>query len=250
MAILERGWRREGIRPGLTNNTEYGAGEFPRPPTGFAAQSTSRPLSMIQSQQTEEAYSDLINLRRELERVQRERDKSNLDRDGAKLERYQAILERDQAILERDQARRYLTMIRAEYQQEQKVRENEANLAAKFRAGKIQRKQREFVRQKKKGTTSTEPAATGSRPESRMEVDEVSRSGGRLNVDRVAQEHRVAQKRGARSVDTTRAGALRAQSRCATNTAIDGGHALEIRRQFKPKQQSNRREFIASQRAA
>ena len=36
--------------PGLSNYTEYGAGEFPlpsRPPAGFAAQSTSRPLSMV-----------------------------------------------------------------------------------------------------------------------------------------------------------------------------------------------------------
>ena len=44
--------------PGLSNNTEYGAGEFPlpaRPPAGFAAQSTSRPLSMIRCQQIEEA---------------------------------------------------------------------------------------------------------------------------------------------------------------------------------------------------
>ena len=104
--------------PGLSNNTEYGAGEFPlstRPPAAFPAQSTSRPLSMIRSQQTEEAYPDLSNLKKELERVQRERDESNLDRDGAKLERDQANLERDQAILERDQARRDLNMIGAEY---------------------------------------------------------------------------------------------------------------------------------------
>ena len=36
--------------PGLSNTTEYSAGEFPlptRPPVGFAAQSSSRPLSMI-----------------------------------------------------------------------------------------------------------------------------------------------------------------------------------------------------------
>ena len=61
--------------PGLNNNTEYGAGEFPlptRPPAGFPAQSTSRPLSMIQSQQTEEAYPDLSSLKRELEKAQRE----------------------------------------------------------------------------------------------------------------------------------------------------------------------------------
>ena len=135
--------------PGLSNNTGYGAGEFPlptRPPAGFAAQSTSRPLSMIRSQQTKEAYPDLSNLKRELESAHRERDKSNLDRDGAKLERYQANLERDQAILERDQARRYLNMIRAEYQQEQKVRKNEANFEQlKSEMEKIQRRQREFA---------------------------------------------------------------------------------------------------------
>ena len=50
------------INPGLSNNTEYGEGEFPlptRPPVGFAAQSTTRPLLMLRSQQTEEAYPDL-----------------------------------------------------------------------------------------------------------------------------------------------------------------------------------------------
>ena len=65
--------------PGLSNNTEYGAGEFPlpaRPPVGLAAQSTSRPSSMIRSQQTEEAYPDLSSLKRELERAQREKDKA------------------------------------------------------------------------------------------------------------------------------------------------------------------------------
>ena len=106
--------------PGFIKRTEYGAGEFPlptRPPAGFAAQSTSRPLSMIRSQQTDEVYPDLSSLKRELERKKRERDKANLDRDGAKLERYQENLERDQAILERDQARRDLNMIRGEYQQ-------------------------------------------------------------------------------------------------------------------------------------
>ena len=61
--------------PDLSNNTEYGAREFPlpnRPPAGFVAQSTSRPLSMIRSQQTEEAYPDLSNLKKELDRAQRE----------------------------------------------------------------------------------------------------------------------------------------------------------------------------------
>ena len=101
---------------GSGKNIEYGAGEFPlptRPPARSAGQSTdpraSKPPSMIRSQQTEETYPDLSNLRRELERKQRERNKANLDRDGAKLERDQAILERDQAILETDQARRDLS---------------------------------------------------------------------------------------------------------------------------------------------
>ena len=171
----------------LNNTTEYGAGEFPlpaRPPLGPAGQYTSRPLSMIRSQQTEESYPDL-NLKRNLER-----DKANLDRDGAKLERDQANLERDQAILERDQARRDLNMISAGYQQEQKVRENEANHEQlKSQMEKIQRRQREFARQKGKGTRTAEQATAASRPESRMEVDEVLRSGGRFNLDRASQEH-------------------------------------------------------------
>ena len=179
--------------PGLNNTTQYGAGEFQlptRPTIGSAGQSMSRPLSMIWPQQTEEAYPDLSSLKRELERAQRERDTANLDRDGAKLERDQANLERDQAILERDQARRDLNMIRAEYQQEQKVRENEANCEQlKSQMEKIQRRQREFARQKEKGTRTAEQATAGSRPESRMEVDEVPRSGGRFNSDRAAQEH-------------------------------------------------------------
>ena len=93
-------------------------------------------------------------------------------------------------ILERDQARRDLNMIRAEYQLEQKVRENEANCEQlKSEMEKIQRRQREFARQKEKRTRTTEPAATGSRPESRMEMDEVARPSSRFNLDRAAQEH-------------------------------------------------------------
>ena len=67
-------------------------------------------------------------------------------------------------ILERDQARRDLNMIRAEYQQEQRVRENEANCE---QMEKIQRTQRELARHKEKGTRTTEPADTGSIPELR-----------------------------------------------------------------------------------
>ena len=40
-----------------------------------------------------------------------------------------------------------------------------------------------------KGSRTTERAAAGSRPESRMEVDEAPRSKRRLNLDRAAQEH-------------------------------------------------------------
>ena len=75
--------------PGLGNNTEYGAGEFPlpvRPSARSASQSTSRPPSMTRAQQTEETYPDLSNLKKELERAQREKNKANLDRDSAKLQ--------------------------------------------------------------------------------------------------------------------------------------------------------------------
>ena len=82
---------------------------------------------MTRVQQTEEAYPDLSTLKRELERTQRERNKANLDRDQAKLERDQANLERDQAVIKKDQARRELDMLKAEHQQEQRVRENAAN---------------------------------------------------------------------------------------------------------------------------
>ena len=70
--------------PGLSNNTEYGAGEFPlptRPSARSAGQSMSKTPSMTRAQQTEEAYPDLSTLKRELERTQRERNKANFDRD-------------------------------------------------------------------------------------------------------------------------------------------------------------------------
>ena len=126
---------------------------------------------------------------RELERAQRERDKANLDRDDAKLERDQAKLERDQAVLERDQAWSDLSMLRVEYLQEQRVRENEANCELNSEIEKLQRRQRELARQKEKRTRTREPAATASRPESRMEGDEAPRTSGRFNLDRATQEH-------------------------------------------------------------
>ena len=70
------------------------------------------------------------------------------------------------------------------------MRENEANCEQlKSELEKIQRRQREFDRQKEKGTRTTERTAAGSRPESPMEVDEAPRSKGGFNLDRAAQEH-------------------------------------------------------------
>ena len=177
--------------PGLGNNTEYGAGEFPlpiRPSARSAGQSTSKTPSMKRAQQTEEAYPDLCALKRELERTQRERNKANLDRDQAKLDRDQANLERDQAVIEMDQARRELDMLKAERQQEQRVPENAANCEQlKPELERIQQRQRELDMQK--GARPRERMVTSSRPESRMEVDEATRLKGRFNLDRAAQEH-------------------------------------------------------------
>ena len=78
--------------PSLSNNTEYGAGEFTLPNRSSprsAGQHTSKTPSMTREQQKEEAYPDLSSLKRELERTQSERNKTNLDRDQAKLERNQ-----------------------------------------------------------------------------------------------------------------------------------------------------------------
>ena len=83
--------------PGLSNTMEHGAVEFPLPTrltTRIGTQSSSKALYMIRSQQTQEAYPDLSNLKRELKRAQRERDQANLDRDQAVLEK-EVILERD-----------------------------------------------------------------------------------------------------------------------------------------------------------
>ena len=159
--------------PGLSNNTEYGAGEFPmpvRPSVRSTGQSTSRIPLMSRAQQTGEAYPNVSVMKRELERTQRERNKANLDRD-------QAVLERDQAKVERDQARRELDMMRAEQLQAERVRENAANCEQlKSELERIQRRQRELDMQK--GARPKERVLTGSRPESRMEVNEAPRSKG------------------------------------------------------------------------
>ena len=59
--------------PGLSNNTEYGAGEFPlptRPSARSTGQSSSKVPSMTRAQQTTEAYPDLGVLKKELEKTQ------------------------------------------------------------------------------------------------------------------------------------------------------------------------------------
>ena len=90
--------------------------------------------------------------------------------------------------IESDQARRELDILKAEHQQEQRVRENAANCEQlKSELEKIQRRQRELDMQK--GARAKERTAAGSRPETRMEVDEAPRSKGRFNLDRAAREH-------------------------------------------------------------
>ena len=173
------------------NNTEYGAREFPlptRPSARSTGQSSSKVPSMTRAQQTTEAYPDLGVLKKELEKTQRERNKANLDRDQARLDREKAQLERDQAVIERDPTLRSLEMLRADHQQELRVRENAANCEQlKSEMERIEQRQRELDAQK--GARPKERVVTSSRPESRMEVDEAPRARGRFNLDREAREH-------------------------------------------------------------
>ena len=172
--------------PGQSNNTEHGAGEFPlptRPTARSAGQSSSKVPSMTRAQQTTEAYPDLGILKKELEKAQKERNKANLDRDQAKLDREKIQLERNQAVNERDQTLKLLEMLRAEHQQELRVREN----VAKSELERIEQRQRELDAQK--GARPKERVVTSSRPESRMEVDEAPRARGRFNLDRETREH-------------------------------------------------------------
>ena len=178
--------------PGLSNISEYGAGEFPlptRPPAGAGTQSTSKPPSMFRLQQTEESYPDLSSIKRELDRAHRERDKANLDRDQAALDRDQAKLDHDQAILERDNAILDQDLLMAEREHEQRLQESIANCdQIKSEIERLQRRQQVVASGKEKKETTTEPVVTRSRPESRMEVDEAPRSSGRFNLNRVAQK--------------------------------------------------------------
>ena len=119
---------------------------------------------MTRVQQTTEAYPDLGVLKKELEKTQRERNNANLDLDQAKLDREKAQLERDQAVIERDQTLRLLEMLRAEHQQELRVRENAANCEQlKSEMERIEQRQRELDAQK--GARPKERVVTSSRPE-------------------------------------------------------------------------------------
>ena len=78
----------------------------------------------------------------------------------------------------------------AEREQEQRLQESVANCdQIKSEKERLQSRQQAVVSGKEKSRTTTELAVAGSKPESRMEVDETPRTSGRFSLDRVAQEH-------------------------------------------------------------
>ena len=81
-------------------------------------------------------------------------------------------------------------MLGAERDQIQKLQENTANCdQIKSKIERLQKRQPEIASAKeRKMKKSIEPLMTRSRPDSKMEVDETPRSGGQLNLDRIAQE--------------------------------------------------------------
>ena len=131
----------------------------------------------------EKAYPDVKKLRRELEKSHKDRYQATLDRDKAILDRDHATLDKYKAILEMD-------MLKAELKQTRKMQETMVSrdqLKSEFDG--LQRRQPEVVRSKdRKARTPIEPLMARSRPESKMEVDEVPNASGRSNLDRVAQE--------------------------------------------------------------
>ena len=149
-------------------------------------QSSSKPLSIIRSQQTEEAYPDISKLRRELKKPRRNRIKLlwmgiRLLFRGIKLRWY--VIEKDIAIVERD-------LLKAELEQSQRVHETTANCdQLKLESKRLQRTPQELGSGKeRKWKTPIEPLMARSRPDSKMEVDEAPRANGRFNLDRLAQE--------------------------------------------------------------
>ena len=78
----------------------------------------------------------------------------------------------------------------AERVQEQRLQKRVANCdQVKSELKRPQRRQQAVASGKEKKRTTTEPTVTRSRSESRMEVDEAPRAGGRFNLDRPAQEN-------------------------------------------------------------
>ena len=92
--------------------------------------------------------------------------------------RDQAAHESDKAVLERD-------LLKAELAQTRMVQETTANRdQLKSELERLQRRQR----QRRKARKPIEPLMARSRPDLKMEVDEVPRASFRCNLDRVAQE--------------------------------------------------------------
>ena len=131
-------------------------------------------------------------------------------------------------------------MLKAEHQQEQRVRENAANCEQlKSELGRIQQRQRELDMQK--GARPKERMVTGSKPESRMEVDEAPRSKGRFNLDRAAQEH---MNEGLEVwIPTESTSSLR-----GLETPIDGCRTAGVYSEFNPEQQSGERQLVTPER--
>ena len=87
----------------------------------------SNPLSIIRSQQTEEAYTDISILRRELEKTHKERDQAPLDGNQPSHEKDKTALDRDQAVLERDKVILERHLLIAELKQTRRVHKSTAN---------------------------------------------------------------------------------------------------------------------------
>ena len=120
----------------------------------------------------------------------RSRDKAILDRDQAAYESDQAKLDHEKATLERDEAILDRDLLMAERVQKQRLQESVANCnQKKSEPERLQKRQQAVASAKEKKMTTAEPAVARSRPDSRMEVDEAPRAGGRFNLDRAAQEH-------------------------------------------------------------
>ena len=197
--------------PGLSNTTEYGAGEFPlptKPDTRNGTQSSSKPLSVLLSQKTEERYPDLSKLTRGNWRRPRgngissarghwRRPRGNGIRlllMGIRL-LVTGIKRRLKGIkLGSREIRWYLKgfLLRAELDETRNIQENAASCdQLNSEIERLQRKQQEMGSGKERKTkTPIEPLMGRPRPDSRSRPDskmEAPRASGRFNLDRTAQ---------------------------------------------------------------